>query len=59
MLFPPLGALLGVRLAGALAAVLAAGLFGLLAERHWGRTAGSVAAAWFAVGLVATLSAAA
>ena len=55
LLSPPLGALLGVRLAGALAAVVAAGLFGLVAERRWGPRAGSVAAAWFAVGLVATL----
>jgi hypothetical protein len=55
LLSPPLGALLGVRLAGALAALLAAALFGLVAERRWGPRAGSVAAAWFALGLVATL----
>ena len=55
LLSPPLGALLGVRLAGALAAVVAAALFGLIAERRWGPRAGSVAAAWFALGLVATL----
>ncbi len=55
LLSPPLGALLGVRVAGALAAVVAAALFGLIAERRWGPRAGSVAAAWFALGLVATL----
>jgi hypothetical protein len=55
LLSPPLGALLGVRLAGALAVVAAAALFGLVAERRWGPRAGSVAAAWFALGLVATL----
>jgi hypothetical protein len=36
VLFPPLGGLLGVRLTGALAAVLAAALFTALARRHWG-----------------------
>ena len=46
LLSPALGALIGVRLAGALAAVAAAGLFGLVAERRWGPRAGSVAAAW-------------
>jgi hypothetical protein len=55
LLSPGLGALLGVRLTGALAAVVAAGLFGLLAGRHWGAAAGRVAAAWFAVGVIATL----
>ncbi|MGI9097432.1 MAG: hypothetical protein ACR2H2_02875, partial [Solirubrobacteraceae bacterium] len=35
VLFPPLGAALGVRLAGALAAVAAAALFARLARRHW------------------------
>ena len=39
VLFPPLGALLGVRLAGALAAVAAAALFAPLAPRHWGDAA--------------------
>jgi len=55
VLSPALGALVGVRLAGALAAVAAAALFGLLAQRHWGSPAASVAAAWFAVGVVAML----
>jgi hypothetical protein len=55
LLSPGLGALLGVRLAGALAAVAAAALFGLLAERHWGAAAARVAAVWFAVGVLATL----
>ena len=56
VLFPPLGAAIGVRVAGALAAVAAAGLFGLLARRHWGERAGSQAALWFAVGTIATLA---
>ena len=55
LLSPGLGALLGVRLAGALAAVAAAALFGLLAERQWGATAGRVAAVWFAIGVLAQL----
>jgi hypothetical protein len=55
LLSPALGALIGVRLAGALAAVTAAGLFGLLAERHWGAAAGRVAAVWFAIGALASL----
>jgi hypothetical protein len=55
LLFPPLGAAIGVRIAGALAAVAAAGLFALLARRHWGERAGSLAALWFALGTIATL----
>jgi len=55
LLFPPLGALVGVRLAGALAAVAAAALFALIAQARWGARAGSAAAAWFAAGAVGTL----
>ena len=44
VLFPPLGALLGVRLAGALAAVAAAALFAALARQRWGERAGHGAA---------------
>ena len=55
LLFPPLGALVGVRLAGALAAVAATALFALLAQARWGARAGSAAAAWFAAGAVGTL----
>ena len=54
VLFPPLGGLLGVRVTGALAAVAAAGLFALLARRHWEQQ-GDAAAWWFAVGTVAVL----
>ncbi len=55
LLSPALGALLGVRVAGALSAVFAAGLFGLIAQRTWGPRAGSVAAVWFAIGVLAQL----
>jgi hypothetical protein len=55
VLFPPLGAALGVRLAGALAAVAAAVLFERLARRHWGRGPATAAALWFALATVATL----
>jgi hypothetical protein len=56
LLFPPLGALLGVRVAGVLAAVAAAALFALLAERHWSGRAATVAAGWFTAGILATLA---
>ncbi len=55
VLFPPLGALIGVRLAGALAAVAATALFGRIAQRRWGARAATVAAVWFAGAAVATL----
>jgi hypothetical protein len=55
LLFPPLGAAIGVRVAGALAALAAVGLFALLARRHWGERAGNLSAVWFAAGAVATL----
>jgi hypothetical protein len=56
VLFPPLGAAIGVRAAGALAAVAATGLFALLARGHWGERAGNLAALWFATGAGATLA---
>jgi hypothetical protein len=49
VLFPPLGALLGTRMAGALAAVAAALLFAAIADRAWGPQA-RVGIAWFATG---------
>jgi hypothetical protein len=55
LLFPPLGAAIGVRLTGALAALAASALFAALAQRHWGERAAGVAAPWFAAGAVATL----
>jgi hypothetical protein len=55
VLSPPLGALLGVRLAGALAAVAAAALFARLARRHWAPGPAAAAAVWFALAAVATL----
>jgi hypothetical protein len=55
VLFPPLGALLGVRLAGALAAIAAAALFARLAQRHWAAAPAAAAALWFALACVAML----
>lgn len=55
LLFPPLGALIGVRLAGALVAVAAAVLFALVAQRRWSGRAGTVAALWFVASVLATL----
>lgn len=55
LLFPPLGALLGIRVAGALAAIAATALFALIAQRRWGSTAATPAAIWFAAGATATL----
>ncbi len=54
LLFPPLGAALGPRVVGALAVVVAAGLFALIASRQFGQRAwlGSL---WFGVGIGATL----
>ena len=49
LLFPPLGAMIGTRLAGALAAVAAALLFAAIAERHWGEQA-RPGVLWFAAG---------
>jgi hypothetical protein len=55
VLFPPLGAVLGVQLAGALAAVAAAALFAALARRHWPARPACAAAVWFALATTATL----
>jgi hypothetical protein len=54
ILFPPLGALLGARVVGALAAVASAVLFERIARRHFGDRA-RWGALWFAVGSVADL----
>jgi hypothetical protein len=50
LLAPALGALVGDRLLLALCAVAASGLFGLLAQRAFGGSAGRVAGATFALG---------
>lgn len=50
VIYPPLGALLGPRLVGALAAVVAATLFAILASRRFGATA-LVPSLWFALGV--------
>jgi hypothetical protein len=57
VLFPPLGGLLGVRVAGALAAVAAAAAFTPLARAHWRAhpRAADAAALWFAAGAAAML----
>jgi hypothetical protein len=54
LLFPPLGALAGVRVAGALAAVVSAVLFERIARRHFAERA-RPAALWFAIGSVTDL----
>jgi hypothetical protein len=54
VLFPPLGAALGPRLVGALAAVTAAGLFGALA-RHEHADRARLATLWFGAGTAAML----
>jgi hypothetical protein len=54
VLFPPLGAALGPRLVGALAAVAAAGLFGILARYRHGDRA-RLAILWFGAGTAAIL----
>ena len=54
ILFPPLGAALGPRLVGALAAVAAAGLFGALARYRHGDRA-RLATLWFGAGTAAML----
>jgi hypothetical protein len=55
VLSPPLGAAIGVRLAGALAAVAATVLFARLAARRWAPGPAYAAALWFAAATVATL----
>jgi len=54
VLFPPLGALLGVRVTGALAAVASALLFERITRRHFGERA-RWGALWFAAGTAADL----
>jgi hypothetical protein len=54
LVYPPLGALLGPRLLGALAAVGAAAAFGLLARRRYGDRA-AIAVAWFGAATVTNL----
>jgi hypothetical protein len=54
VLFPPLGALLGAHIAGALAAVASAALFAPLAEQHFGERS-RLGVAWFALGVAAML----
>ncbi len=55
LLFPPLGALLGIRLAGAVTAIAATALFAFIAQRRWAPNAAAAAAIWFAAGATATL----
>jgi len=55
ILFPPLAALLGVRVVGVLAAVASALLFERIARRHFGARAARLGALWFAVGTVTDL----
>jgi hypothetical protein len=54
LLYPPLAAWLGVRLVGTVAAVVAAALFAILAERRFGER-GRLASVLFAVGVSAWL----
>jgi hypothetical protein len=54
VLFPPLGALIGPRLAGALAVVASAYLFDRLVREHWGEAA-HWATLWFGIGAVSLL----
>ncbi len=54
VLFPPLGALLGARAVGALAAVAAAGLFALLVQSRWGDSA-RAGSLWLGAGVAAWL----
>src|SRR4051794_23941640 len=55
VLFPPLGAVLGVRLAGALSVVAAAGLFAVLAREAFPGRRAAIGSAWFAAGVAAQL----
>lgn len=54
LLFPPLGAALGIGVAGGLAAVAATALFGLLAQRRYGSRA-YLATLWFGAGTIAAV----
>jgi hypothetical protein len=56
VLFPPLGALIGVRVAGAVAVVAAAALFTVIVRRAFGPTrAVQLAAIWFGAGVALQL----
>ncbi|CAA9553434.1 MAG: hypothetical protein AVDCRST_MAG79-2880, partial [uncultured Thermoleophilia bacterium] len=55
LLFPPLGALLGVRVAGAVAAVAAAWAFERLTVPHFGAAGARVGSLWFGLGTGALL----
>lgn len=55
LIYPPLGGLLGPRLLGALSALAAALAFTALVRREKPNLAGTVAAAWFALGAAALL----
>jgi hypothetical protein len=55
LVFPQLGALVGMRVAGGLAALAASALFARLAQRHWGDRAATIAGAWFAIGATSML----
>jgi hypothetical protein len=50
VLFPPLGALLGPMIVGAIEAVAATALFASLARGRWGATAARWGSVWFGVG---------
>lgn len=54
VLFPPLGAALGVRIAAALVVVAATALFARLVRTHWGSRA-HLAALWFAIAVLASV----
>lgn len=55
VLFPPLASLLGIEVVAALSLVAATAAFARLAARWLGGGAATAAAAWFAVGMAATL----
>src|SRR4051794_26997891 len=55
LLFPWLGALIGVRIAGALSALAATAVFAKLAADEFEPGAASVASAWFAVAMTAAV----
>src|SRR5947207_13559755 len=57
LLFPPLAAALGPRLVGAFSAVVAAGLFGVIARRRYGDRA-RLGTLWFGAGTASLLLAA-
>ncbi|MEA2183301.1 MAG: hypothetical protein QOF69_2486 [Solirubrobacteraceae bacterium] len=55
LIFPPLAAMLGVRVVGVLAAVASAVLFERIARRHFGDAAARLGALWFGAGTLADL----